>query len=683
MKTLISTLCILVVAGFTVPAVHAEADTSAELERPYEYASGEVDISALAEFLLERRDKPDDDTVALCQRCITEANATGNTVAVAHCNYALGVYHYITENDTAQQEQYYKVALDAYQLAEDQLGQARVLTGLGKVSRERGDYAGGIEIGLEALEHAIAADDSHTIMTAQQNLALTYLPMGDQEKAIEIYAALREEAIAAQDEKFTFMGTVGVAMTYGHMDDLDKAISTYKTAFAGPLDEVPPMQVMQYYADYAGVLMYAGRNQDAYAEFDNAFQVGREADLEDSAAFQLIMAIYGIANLNDGRTDQGRAILTDITAELAGDPSHTRLNSQIYSQWADSEASIGAFEEAYIKLDKSYELMGETYTQSRAAAQTMAEEKFEAAEKARQIERLESEAAIDALRMSQQRNLIWSAAIITGLLSIVAALAIQSYRRQRKMTVQLVTRNSEIERQSKKIVQTLGEKEVLLKEINHRTMNNLQLIASILRTQGRRLSQSVAGQAAGVLRDMQGRIEALAIIQHRLFKAENAPFLPARQFVSELVEQMIRSFGTNVDAAIEVDDINLDVSTTEPLGLIINEMISNAFEHGFGPRSENGARDKLSVILNRRGSELVLTISDNGVGLPDGFDMESTDSLGTSILQALTSQIDGELSVSRLHSGTQWTLVFPSQEFLSARGTSDVITGGDAIPAYS
>jgi two-component sensor histidine kinase/ligand-binding sensor domain-containing protein len=191
---------------------------------------------------------------------------------------------------------------------------------------------------------------------------------------------------------------------------------------------------------------------------------------------------------------------------------------------------------------------------------------------------------------------------------------------------------------------SLTEKEVLLKEIHHRVRNNLQIVSSLLNLQ----SEHVADvPTLSALRESQDRVRAMAQIHEKLYQSEGLSRIDVADYIRSMASSLFTSYGVRGDLItlkLEVDDVKLGLDTAIPCGLIINELISNALKHAF----PNGRAGEVRVELRSSGDgRLLLRVSDDGIGVPDGFDPRRSRSLGLQLVQALTDQLDGTVEIRR------------------------------------
>ncbi len=202
---------------------------------------------------------------------------------------------------------------------------------------------------------------------------------------------------------------------------------------------------------------------------------------------------------------------------------------------------------------------------------------------------------------------------------------------------------------------SLREKEALLREIHHRVKNNLQITSSLLRLQASNITDE---GARSIFDETQMRIRSMALVHEKLYQAKNLTRINFADYVRTLGELLFKSFAATSDSVsldVAGDDFFLDIDTAVPCGLIVNEVLSNALKHAFP-----GGRGAISVRLALAEGRCVMTIRDDGVGLPPQFDLRSIDTLGLQLVRGLVQQIDGCLEVRSII-GTEFRIEFPSE----------------------
>lgn len=193
------------------------------------------------------------------------------------------------------------------------------------------------------------------------------------------------------------------------------------------------------------------------------------------------------------------------------------------------------------------------------------------------------------------------------------------------------------------IKQSLKEKEVLLKEVHHRVKNNMQIISSILNLQS---SYTTDGNILNLLRESQNRIKTMAYIHESLYQNKTFSSINFNEYLTQLISNIIHSYSVSPDKTqlrvnCEKTILNLDVSI--PLGLIINELITNSIKHAF-PDSSKGI---ISINLRTQNKLVFLTVEDSGVGIGSEISTEKSGTLGLQLVYTLVDQIDGKINFER------------------------------------
>ena len=202
---------------------------------------------------------------------------------------------------------------------------------------------------------------------------------------------------------------------------------------------------------------------------------------------------------------------------------------------------------------------------------------------------------------------------------------------------------TERKQQEKSLKSALLAKETLLSEIHHRVKNNLQIIDSLI---GMQMDQVVGEQARAALRDSQNRVKTISLIHQILYQSQDFAQIDATEFVSSLTHNLAQSYGVDrslIDIQLDLDPLTLSMNRSLPLGLIVNELVSNALKHAF----PDNRRGTLTVALKQvGGSKASLSVTDTGVGLPPRNADGGGETLGLRLMEALSSQIEAELNIN-------------------------------------
>jgi PAS domain S-box-containing protein len=202
---------------------------------------------------------------------------------------------------------------------------------------------------------------------------------------------------------------------------------------------------------------------------------------------------------------------------------------------------------------------------------------------------------------------------------------------------------------------SLREKEVLLEEIHHRVKNNLQVISSLLRLQSANVRDA---ETLEMFKESGNRIRSMALVHEKLYQSADLSRLDFTDYVRSLTDLLVRSYqadSTRVTLHTTVEDVHLGIDAAVPLGLIINELVSNCLKYAYPP----GRHGEVRVTLGPEdGHQYALSVADDGVGVPASFDPRTTETLGMQLVCALTDQLGGAIELVRT-TGTEFRIRFP------------------------
>lgn len=217
----------------------------------------------------------------------------------------------------------------------------------------------------------------------------------------------------------------------------------------------------------------------------------------------------------------------------------------------------------------------------------------------------------------------------------------------------LFTRNiSERIENEEKIKRSLKEKEVLLQEVHHRVKNNLQIISSILNLQTRSISDK---KVLELIKETRYRIMSMSFIHDLLYQTKDFTNIDFSRYLENITSNIMNTYtlNKNITLNLAIESILLNLDSAIPCGLIVNELITNAFKYAF-PAGKEG---EISIELKRNNNRVTLSVADNGVGIDKQVDYKTTESLGFQLINSLVTQIEGELHYEN-NNGTKFTVSF-------------------------
>jgi two-component system, sensor histidine kinase PdtaS len=273
---------------------------------------------------------------------------------------------------------------------------------------------------------------------------------------------------------------------------------------------------------------------------------------------------------------------------------------------------------------------------------------FETAKKEKDIKLLNNQNQLQRISVEQANRTKNITLAYVVLLLIIVGLLFNRYLIKQRNNRTLEANQKELD-QKNLFLETLNaeqdkllkEKEWLIKEVHHRVKNNLQMVTSLLYTQSIYLEDETARLAVN---DSLRRMQAMSLIHQKLYKDENTSTIAMPVYINDLVRYLHESFETNNQITFEqtIQPVELDVSQAIPLGLIITESIVNAIKYAF-PNEQKGV---VNIHLQYESTQqLLLKISDNGIGLPAALDTMNHHSLGLDLMQGLTRQLKGSFHI--------------------------------------
>jgi two-component system, sensor histidine kinase PdtaS len=274
-------------------------------------------------------------------------------------------------------------------------------------------------------------------------------------------------------------------------------------------------------------------------------------------------------------------------------------------------------------------------------------EQYKTANKEKSIQVLSGKAKLQVSEL--QREKTEKNLIITGsvLLLAILMLILNQFLINRK-------KNSTIRDANESLQHLLKDKEVLMKEIHHRVKNNLQMVLSLLDTQ----SAYLADDALSAIKNSYNRVLAMSLIHQKLYISENTSNIEMSGYLWELVSYFQESFDTGGRIVFQVNiaNITLDIAQAVPIGLIVNESVTNSIKYAF----PEGQRGVITIeMAEYKNNEVILRIKDNGVGLPEQFDLYGSNSLGLRLIRGLSDNLEGRLKFEK-NNGIGLTLSFYS-----------------------
>ncbi len=531
-------------------------------------------------------------------------------------------------------------------------------------------------------DYQVRHSDSLKVAHVDFQIGDTYDNKGDLESALYHYLNAIEIYKNLNRENFLFSSLTGAGIVYRKMKRPDKALEYYQEARAIYKKSNDGRDSPDALTNIANLLIEEKQYDQAMPYYHHALALDQEDgnewgiayDLEHIGKIHLIKKQYvtALASLQQSlriREKLGHIKNIAITYTAIGETQamQGKLAEGVQTiQKAIDLAKANNLKpelaEAYNRLAVVYEINGD-YRQALQYERLHLVEKdsilneqisrqlvemdaqYETAEKTRAIEQLSARSQIQELPIAKAKR--QNALISLGLLLALSLAGFAYYRYHNKQKT-----NRILAEKNAVIAQSLAEKDALLREIHHRVKNNLQVISSLLSLQAGNV-QDASAQAA--LTESRNRVRAMALIHQNLYQDANIIGVPVQSYIEEMTTNLFRTYQTaaDIDLQLEIDPLKMDIDDIIPLGLILNELITNALKYAF-PKGSG----ILKVQLKKQAEKIQLAVLDNGIGFPPEFKWETASSLGFRLIQAFAAKLNATVQIENNQPGTQIALTF-------------------------
>ncbi len=447
-------------------------------------------------------------------------------------------------------------------------------------------------------------NDWHRLAGAYNNMGLAFLKLQEPDSAIFSFEKSREywkrnlknkTASLATDQHFFYLldGNTGVA--YNQQGRFREAIPLIRR-------DIEMFKVEKRYEAQAHGLNSLGQSYNGLNDFDRALEV-----LDSAENF------------------------------LKLTPNVPAIQRNLETRIQVMEA-MGNLAEAY-PLHKQLVAFKDSIAQVESRARlAVLEVVYEVDKKNREIEKQRLMTLTLEANNHKQRVRLLAMLVAVSLLSVILFFLVVLVVQRRKRNRYLTKKNEQIESQKQIISKALGEKEMLLKEIHHRVKNNLQLISGIFELQSTKFEDS---RLREIMEEGQGRIKSMALIHEQLYENVDLGQVDLEDYISRLAKVIASTFSApdqDITLKVDVEHLDYDLNLAVPLGLIVNELITNCYKHAFKGRKQGVISIRCKSISE---TTCEMEIQDDGLGLPKSFDPAKSKSLGLRLVRGLSSQMEG------------------------------------------
>ena len=510
-------------------------------------------------------------------------------------------------------------------------GMAGSFNNKGAVYTQQGEYALAIEQYLNSIRILEEVNDQEGVGKSYNNIGLVYYLQGNYDqaedyysKALEILKPLKNHSVISD-----IMNNLGIISF--EKGEYEESLEYHFKSLDGRAGTNNQRGMATSYTNIGDV--YAAKEV-----IDKAMEYQKKAleiqeELGDKKG--MLSSIQGLARVQSlsGNSDQALKYMEDVIS-ISSEIGAKKELRDAYNEISEIYIRKGDYKKALSFKNRYAQMKDTLFSEQTQEIATNLETKFENEKKTKEIEILQRENEIQELQLGRNRILIISFTI-SLVLALVSVVLYARTNRDRKKAFNL------LQKQNESIKKQKEEKEVLLKEIHHRVKNNLQVINSLIRLQCAYTDDQVA---LDLFDECQNRIISMALIHEKMYESHDLSNVNIQEYIAELSQNLLRSYRLhkNVELDIDVSVKTLTLDTLIPLGLLLNELISNSLKHAFLDDKEDGV---ITVKLDRDSSsgKFVLEIGDNGIGLPNDFTFNSALTLGIELVVTLSSQLDGTI----------------------------------------
>jgi two-component sensor histidine kinase len=585
------------------------------------------------------------DRIRLVDTAVSYFKQSGNLEKLGESLYMLGDLHQIDGSNFICLQKL-QLSLDAYASIHHEAVQG-IYSLMGKIYLRERDYKNAFNYNLLALKTAEKVGDSSIQMCMINNdIGSTLSQMGEMEKAISYYNGALEIAEKYKDDRAVYISALNIANAWNSLDQPLKALNILNT-LAKKYDKPKDLGVDYNLARaYIGSYCILKQYYKAEPYCDQLLTMVRTLNLNDYSnlyAYAEVVKFY----IKAGKYNLAAKYLS-LHKALAEKISDLLQMANSYQLWFMLDTAQHNYRAAvdhlitYKKLNDS--LFNETKSEQIAELQVV----YETEKKEKDIQVKNQNIQILTKQDELEKNKLQQGAILrnisfafAALLIIVMVLLYSRYRLKQRTNRKLELQQGEITKQNEFLQHLVNEKDWLVKEIHHRVKNNLQIVMSLLNSQSAYIDNESALTA---IHDSQNRVHAMSLIHQKLYNTDNFSSIDMSLYIRELVSYLAESFETaqRIRFELQLASIEMDVSEAVPLGLILNEAITNSIKYAF-PGSRDGV---ISISLSNIDSDhCLLIISDNGIGISLESNNKKPGSLGMSLIQGLSEDLEGKFSI--------------------------------------
>ncbi|MCD4817613.1 MAG: tetratricopeptide repeat protein [Candidatus Cloacimonetes bacterium] len=528
---------------------------------------------------------------------------------------------------------FYQKALKLYEIIMDKKELAECLNNIGIINRKLSNYDIALEYYFKSLKFEEEIEDEKGIAISLNNIGIIYYELGNYDKALIFYQKSLKtmQVINAQKGISRLLNNIGVI--YKKQRKFDKALEYISKSL-----EIK--REMKDKDGIAGSLNNIGLIHYEFGNFDKALEYSLESlrikeQIGDKNG--IASSFNNIGNLHLKLKNYNKAFTyLEQGLQLAREINAKDLIEESYEVFSD----LYVAKEDYKKALEYYKLYSEIkdiiYNEESSNKIAEMQTKYE-------TEKKEREAEIFRLKNVELEEKV-----------------LIRTEELRRSNIQLQNEIIEHKKAEEQIKKDLEEKKILLRELFHRTKNNMQIISSMLKMQSQ---YSESEFIHSTFKTINNRIKAMSLVQQKLYQSKELSFINLKEYIEDILVQIRHSYSIqakNISLKLNLKEVFVLIDSAVPLGLILNELISNVYQHAF----PNDRKGEINISLNKDEYETIdIVIEDNGIGFLSNFEPKKSNTIGFhTVFSLIEYQLDGEINCTT-KDGVKWHIKFKDNQY--------------------
>jgi len=554
---------------------------------------------------------------------------TNNKARLAENLNNLGVWHF--QQGALDSSIYcYEKALAVYKVLGDTLNTSVLGVNIGIMYKQRGLYEKSLEYLLPASRQFERMESGAPLATCYNAIGMVYTDLRESSLALDYHY----KALAVRKKLNLKTGMAAsynnIGNVYLNLHQLDSALVNFQKSLRIKRELSDKGSIGITLNNIGEVMIMMGKLEEA----DSLLRQALAIRIETKEKLGELSSRTNLANVYILKNDLPRAERElGLCEQMAASLGLLDQLKEIYELQINVNQKSGNLDKALVYSRQLLAIKDSILNKEKAQSLAEMQTRYESLKKEDRIALLEKEGLLQAVELEQRQIWIKSMALAIVLILIIVVLICVNLRTVRRNKIHI---------------------ELLLKELHHRVKNNLQILSSLLSLQSQQLTDDTAIKA---VRSSESRINAMALIHRKLYTVDQNRTVDIKEYITELIQYLVYSYGyheKNFKLDLQIKEISIDVDKAIPLGLILNELISNAFKHAY----ENQPNPSLMINLAFPDAhELNICIQDNGAGMPP-VDEKQRKTFGMKIVSTLIKELKGSLNV-KSENGTTYDLHIP------------------------